>query len=592
MAQPASSVNGQMFELDSVQKALINTLIIDELPFSVVEQDEVKKIMETEFPGFQVPSSEMISKDCAQLYMDEKLKLKGFVKTTKQRVCLSLDSWKSNQSVNYLCITAHFIDENWNLHKKIIGFSPIGSDNGEEIGRAVEKCLHDWEISNVLAISAGNASSFDAAISYLGPRLRNPVLDGKFFRLKCLVELANTMVKGALEDYDKQIARVRAMVRCVKQSPDMIKKFKQRAREYGIVSTSFLKLDCPSRWTTTFEMLYMAEKFEIVFDWLVKEDPSYVNELSNTCGVSVYVDWEKVRNVVYFLHAFYLSYQTISGSHVTSNMFLDQIARIDIHLDNWGKSSTGSFERFYKALELSWNYTAYWGNVDNSNMLIYIANILDPRHKTGCMEMYFLNSKYKHDYTDEGEPQWKNKAEWVVSAAYDLFNEYVGKIRGQHQAANFQTSGYMSYLYHDTGPRGLFQRRVIGFGGNVRCKSEIDIYLNEDEDFEDYDGFDILLWWKANSERYPVLSRMAKDVLSIPISAVALESDINIDGNLLDDFRSSLSPSMVEALVCTQSWLNKPKKLIKAKKGSTKLADKILKGINEQLEGGTMSGRV
>ncbi|KAJ0835810.1 putative HAT dimerization domain, ribonuclease H-like superfamily [Helianthus annuus] len=532
MAQPASSVKDQMFEPESVQKALVNTIIIGEFPFSVVEQDEVKEIIETKFSGFQVPSSEMISRDCAQLFMDEKLKLKSFVKTTKQRVCLSLDTWKSNQSVNYLCITAHFIDENWKLHKKIIGFSPISSDNGEEIGRVVENCLHDWEISNVLAISAGNASSYDAAISYLGSRLANPVLDGKFLRLKCLVELTNTMVKGVLKDYDKPIAHVRAMVRCVKQSPDRIRKFKQRAKEYGIVFKSLFTLDCPSRWTSTFEMLYMAEKFETVFKWLEKEDPTYINELSNTCGVPVHVNWEK-------------------------------------------------------ALDLAWNYSAYWGDVENSNMLIYIASILDPRQKTDCMEEYFLNRKYKHDYTDEGVPTWKKKAEWVVAAAYDLFNEYVGMTGAQHQTAKFQSSGYMSYLYHYTGPTGLFQKRVVGFGGNVGCKSEIDIYL--DEDFDEYDGFDVLLWWKVNSERFPVLSRMAKDVLAIPISAVALESDINVGGNLLDDFRSSLSPSMVEAVVCTQDWINKSNKQIKGKKGSTKLADKILKGINEQLEGG-MSG--
>ncbi|KAD4584111.1 hypothetical protein E3N88_21712 [Mikania micrantha] len=116
-------------------------------------------------------------------------------------------------------------------------------------------------------------------------------------------------------------------------------------------------------------------------------------------------------------------------------------------------------KRFFKALELSWNYTTYWGNVEDSNMLIYIASILDPRKKTDCMELYFLNGKYKHDYNDEGEPLWKKKAEFVVAATYDLFNVYAGKIGASHQTANFQTSGYMSYLYHDTGPRGLFQKR-------------------------------------------------------------------------------------------------------------------------------------
>ncbi|KAD4584107.1 hypothetical protein E3N88_21708 [Mikania micrantha] len=121
-------------------------------------------------------------------------------------------------------------------------------------------------------------------------------------------------------------------------------------------------------------------------------------------------------------------------------------------------------KRFFKALELSWNYTTYWGNVEDSNMLIYIASILDPRKKTDCMELYFLNGKYKHDYNDEGEPLWKKKAEFVVAATYDLFNVYAGKIRVSHQTANFRTSGYMSYLYHDTGPRGLFQKREVGFG--------------------------------------------------------------------------------------------------------------------------------
>ena len=39
--------------------------------------------------------------------------------------------------------------------------------------------------------------------------------------------------------------------------------------------------------------------------------------------------------------------------------------------------------------------------------------------------------------------------------------------------------------------------------------------------------FEILGWWKANSNRYQVLSKMARDVLAVPISTVASESAFN-----------------------------------------------------------------
>ena len=68
-------------------------------------------------------------------------------------------------------------------------------------------------------------------------------------------------------------------------------------------------------------------------------------------------------------------------------------------------------------------------------------------------------------------------------------------------------------------------------------------------------SFYILLWWRDHSQKFKVLSMIAKDVLAIPVSTVASESAFSTSGRILDSFRSSLSPKMVEALVCTQNWL-------------------------------------
>jgi hypothetical protein len=66
-------------------------------------------------------------------------------------------------------------------------------------------------------------------------------------------------------------------------------------------------------------------------------------------------------------------------------------------------------------------------------------------------------------------------------------------------------------------------------------------------------NFDILNWWKMSSSKFPILAQIARVVMAIPITTVALKSAFSIGGRVLDPFRSSLAPETVEALVCSQN---------------------------------------
>ena len=48
---------------------------------------------------------------------------------------------------------------------------------------------------------------------------------------------------------------------------------------------------------------------------------------------------------------------------------------------------------------------------------------------------------------------------------------------------------------------------------------------------------------------------MARDILTIPLSTVASESAFSVGGRVLDAFRSSLKPDIVEAVICLSDWL-------------------------------------
>ena len=48
---------------------------------------------------------------------------------------------------------------------------------------------------------------------------------------------------------------------------------------------------------------------------------------------------------------------------------------------------------------------------------------------------------------------------------------------------------------------------------------------------------------------------MARDGFAVPISIMASEYYFSTGGRVLDVFRSSLTPKIVEALICTQDWL-------------------------------------
>ncbi|KAI8537317.1 hypothetical protein RHMOL_Rhmol09G0014200 [Rhododendron molle] len=126
------------------------------------------------------------------------------------------------------------------------------------------------------------------------------------------------------------------------------------------------------------------------------------------------------------------------------------------------------------------------------------------------------------------------KVSQLKDSLYGLYNEYVAM---HSQAYNELISQQSTTEVGSLNSASLGRKVVTGrskYESFVRqsdsiqpVKSDLDIYLEEGAYIcqQGMDSqFDALEWWKANSLKYRVLSKMARDILSIPITSVASES--------------------------------------------------------------------
>jgi hypothetical protein len=312
-------------------------------------------------------------------------------------------------------------------------------------------------------------------------------------------------------------------------------------------------------------MLKAAIVYEKVFTRLVDEDMSYVIDLSEArdgFGHPDETDWENVKKMADFLeHLHDLTVRVSATLHVTSHTLFHEIGEVHLLIQSW-LNSTDVVQSAMKD-----KFDKYWGlwhtsnsntivndkgrgkgkEKENINLLIFVAGCLDPRYK---LSMYTKITVEEIFGEERGQLVW----EAIDTCVHELFEEYK-KMYGPAE----ETSDAIDPVASKGGRGGklkevIAKRMRLGNASSNNTKSELDKYLAEETEDTEM-KIDLLVWWKASEQRFPILSRLARDVLAIPISSVASESAFSTSGRILDDFRSSLTPFMLEALVCTQDWL-------------------------------------
>nr|XP_027072008.1 zinc finger BED domain-containing protein RICESLEEPER 2-like [Coffea arabica] len=268
-------------------------------------------------------------------------------------------------------------------------------------------------------------------------------------------------------------------------------------------------MDVQNRWNSTFLMLETALPLKDAFCRLEQMERNYkLNPSKN--------DW-KVASVVHgCLKKIYEATCHFSGSNFpTANVFFPDICNLRLKMRQWEVSEHDFIREM--AIPMKTKFEKYW---EECSLMLAIAVVLDPRFKLALVEYYYnaLYGKGGERYVDR-----------VRNAIADLFVEYGGDL-----------APFLSYVGDNIGEgtSSSSNKNIDGQDDDDKLsdfdkwyqqscsstilasqKSELQSYLDEPV-FPRKDDFDILGWWKAKSPKFPILSKMARDILAIPATTV------------------------------------------------------------------------
>lgn len=532
-------VRSSTVDLDAVRVKLCRLIIGEELPFSFVSKFLFRDLFASACPTFSVPSRSTITRDAYKMYADEREKLKIFLKNHTQRVCLTTDTWTSIQNVNYMALTVHFVDNDWNLQRRILNFCTISGHKGDEIARDVEDCLRSWDLSKKLfTLTVDNASANDLACVKLKEMVvagGSSINGGKNLHMRCCAHIANLIVKDGLKEQVDVIDKVRTIVKFVRSSPSRMRLFKEEALMMKVDSKCTLVSDVPTRWNYTYVMLDVALKYKQVFPRLdIPRDDDGLGHLSAE-------EWAKVEVIVAFLKDFYDFTNSVSGSSdVTVSAVYLYIGGI-VHLLNEQVVNDDAICRSM-AVQMKKKCDKYWDDIKKMNMFVFVGMLLDPMYKFNVLKCS-LQRLY-------GEEKGYELAMQVRGRTKEIFEEYRTMYTPSSSSSEVGSSIKLrprADLRHL--PPTLFIKSVTSDASKLNESvgsmhaSELDRYL-DDDDVNCHD-YDVLTWWKMNGHRFPILARMARDVLAIPVTTVPSESAFSAGGRTIDQFRSKLDPKVM-----------------------------------------------
>ncbi|KAL2930729.1 putative AC transposase [Bienertia sinuspersici] len=208
-------------------KKVHSSIMYHSYALSIVEHVKLREMLSYLQPKVRHVTRNTILRYCLLEHKRLKSFLRECLSELNSRVCFTCDCWSACTSQGFLTLTAHFVDNNWNLKSRILNFRYFPPPHrGVDISLFVVGLIKEWGLeTKVFSMTCDNAGAMDVMVAVLN----------------LICTLFCFEVRGAVNYIAGSDSRLCVFDKCVADS------------QCNFIGK--LRIDCPTRWNSTYLML-------------------------------------------------------------------------------------------------------------------------------------------------------------------------------------------------------------------------------------------------------------------------------------------------------------------------------------------------
>ena len=489
-----------------IDKALVNMIVTDLQPVSIVEDKGFKEFVQVIDQKYTPPSRRTIMRELLpSMYLSKRAELEEQLKTI-EHCSITTDLWTSRATEGYITITAHFITNTWKMRSVVLKTVHVNeSHTSENIAAVLTQVTDEWNVSaKVHCATTDNANNIKRAIRI-----------NKWNHNACFAHTLNLIVTDAIkqdEELAELIQKVKQIVTFFHKSTKANDNLKINQNRLNIPNHKLIQ-QVETRWNSAYYMLERyLEQQEAIRTTLCLMDK---NDLIISTDKNAMIE-----ELITVLQPFEAVTKEMSGEKYTSISKIIPISKALQRITSGHRDTQGSQGSLNDKLIIG--MAQRFLNMED-NQLVAFATLLDPRFK----KVAFTN-----------KVSAENMSRQLVSESS------THHAQGSHQPEDSvpndpPPSENPLWRFFDEEVASITTSRTPG----ISAYTEMQQYLKQPVVPRKEDPLE---WWGKNAHIYPTIAKCALKYLCGLATSVPSERLFSKAGELISMRRSSIKPKNVD----------------------------------------------
>ncbi|KAG6612576.1 zinc finger bed domain-containing protein 1-like [Phytophthora cinnamomi] len=485
--------------LRNLSSALIEWIVEDQQDLGVLQHEKFLDVLAAAGMRPVIPPLDTLQKAMERKYYALFARVGEYIsRSAVGRITFSCDTWSGLVYKGYVAIHLHWINAEWEYKTIQVGLEGCPPEfNAYFMSDLLFNVLQiNWGLGNKLLCGVtpmGNESA--VGMGFLREKIKGMIgIDNisPDWNVTCLGHLIHVGVLAALKEIRHEIVKLRSLLSLLKSATENQEHLTLRTTDMGLpYPESLPNLDSPKNWTTTITMILECAKIKDTINALYGDA---------TNGMNVFlleeIEWDLLVWVATFLQkCMQMATCQSDEKHISLSTSINVCKAIVGLCESTAASASDFTASAYTkiqtvCLKVKASLESY--HTEHSSPYFRLAKILDPRFSNESVDKAakktFLREMLRTNVYDSLSDARldEDHARHDASAAYTTFEKLL-----------------------DIG-EGMPDYTIDG--------DEVDRFF--DATLIRDKRSDPFLWWKSNETRFPSLAKLARDILSIPATAV------------------------------------------------------------------------